>query len=73
MKTDILIIFSFFSGIKKYIVNVIIKLSGDSATMEKEKVYLSKLNIILVHVSKSKCLGLLMYHCFYHDIFVHKN
>ena len=39
-----------FSGIKKYIVGLIIKTSSDPETMEREKVYLSKLNMILVQV-----------------------
>ncbi|XP_018012773.1 exportin-1 [Hyalella azteca] len=39
-------------GIKKYIVNVIIKLSSNAESLEKEKVYLGKLNIILVHILK---------------------
>ena len=40
-----------FPGIKKYIVGLIIKTSSDPETMEREKVYLNKLNIILVQVS----------------------
>lgn len=39
-----------FSGIKKYIVGLIIKTSSDAATLEKEKTYLGKLNMILVQV-----------------------
>jgi hypothetical protein len=39
-----------FSGIKKYIVGLIIKTSSDAATLEAEKVYLNKLNMILVQV-----------------------
>ncbi|XP_022175202.1 exportin-1 [Myzus persicae] len=39
-------------GIKKYIVALIIKTSSDPATMEREKTYLNKLNIILVQVLK---------------------
>lgn len=39
-------------GIKKYIVGLIIKTSSDSDTMEREKVYLNKLNMILVQVLK---------------------
>lgn len=41
----------YFVGIKKYIVGLIIKTSSDSASLEKEKVYLGKLNMILVQVS----------------------
>lgn len=39
-------------GIKKYIVGLIIKTSADPETLEKEKVYLNKLNIILVQILK---------------------
>lgn len=39
------------SGIKKYIVGLIIKTSSDASTLEAEKVYLNKLNMILVQVS----------------------
>jgi len=42
--------FSFFSGIKKYIVGLIIKTSSEASTLEKEKTYLGKLNMILVQV-----------------------
>jgi len=35
-------------GIKKYIVGLIIKTSSDAKLMECEKVYLGKLNMILV-------------------------
>ena len=38
------------SGIKKYIVGLIIKTSSDAALLEKEKVYVGKLNMILVQV-----------------------
>jgi len=36
------------TGIKKYIVGLIIKTSSDASLMEREKVYLGKLNVILV-------------------------
>lgn len=39
-----------FSGIKKYIVGLIIKTSSEAESLEKEKVYLGKLNMILVQV-----------------------
>jgi hypothetical protein len=39
-----------FSGIKKYIVGLIIKTSSDPDIMEREKMYLNKLNMILVQV-----------------------
>ncbi|KAK7791784.1 hypothetical protein R5R35_002617 [Gryllus longicercus] len=39
-------------GIKKYIVGLIIKTSSDPVVMEREKVYLGKLNMILVQVLK---------------------
>jgi hypothetical protein len=41
---------SVYSGIKKYIVGLIIKTSSDAAMLEKEKVYVGKLNMILVQV-----------------------
>ncbi|CAH0775387.1 unnamed protein product [Bemisia tabaci] len=39
-------------GIKKYIVELIIKTSSDPETMESKKMYLNKLNMILVQVLK---------------------
>lgn len=39
-------------GIKKFIVGLIIKTSTDAATMEASKVYLNKLNMILVQILK---------------------
>lgn len=39
-------------GIKKYIVGLIIKTSSSPETMEREKMYLNKLNMILVQVLK---------------------
>ncbi|CAH1792053.1 unnamed protein product [Owenia fusiformis] len=39
-------------GIKKYIVGLIIKTSSDADVLEKEKVYLGKLNMILVQILK---------------------
>lgn len=39
-------------GIKKYIVQLIIKTSSDPETIEKERVYLNKLNMILVQILK---------------------
>ncbi|GAB6021702.1 Exportin-1 [Chamberlinius hualienensis] len=39
-------------GIKKYIVGLIIKTSSDPETLEREKVYLNKLNMILVQILK---------------------
>ncbi|XP_003705025.1 exportin-1 emb [Megachile rotundata] len=39
-------------GIKKYIVGLIIKTSSDPETMEASKVYLNKLNMILIQVLK---------------------
>ncbi|KAJ3088258.1 Karyopherin transporter [Quaeritorhiza haematococci] len=39
-------------GIKTYIVGVIIKTSSDDASLEKEKTYLGKLNIVLVQILK---------------------
>jgi len=40
-------------GIKNYIVNLIIKLSSDEATLRSEKLYLRKLNQVLVQVCSS--------------------
>ena len=37
-------------GIKKYIVGLIIKTSSDPESLDKEKTYLSKLNMVLVQV-----------------------
>lgn len=37
-------------AIKKYIVGLIIKNSSDPATLEREKVYVNKLNVILTQV-----------------------
>ena len=45
--------FFIVSGIKKYIVGLIIKTSSEATTLEKEKVYLGKLNMILVQVCES--------------------
>lgn len=39
-------------GIKKYVVGLIIKTSSDAAMMEENRVYLNKLNIILVEILK---------------------
>ncbi|XP_046372994.1 exportin-1-like [Haliotis cracherodii] len=39
-------------GIKKYIVGLIIKTSSESSSLEREKVYLGKLNMILVQILK---------------------
>lgn len=39
-------------GIKKYIVGLIIKTSSDPESLEKERVYLNKLNMILVQILK---------------------
>lgn len=56
---NVLLLWTFFMffffflliGIKKYIVNVIIKLSSTPESLDREKVYLNKLNMILVQVS----------------------
>lgn len=47
----------FLTGIKKYIVGLIIKTSSDGSLLEREKVYLGKLNMILVQVNTG-CLSL---------------
>ena len=41
-------------GIQKYIVALIIKISSDQEEMEKHKVYLTKLNVILVQIVKQE-------------------
>lgn len=46
----LLTIWLLYLGIKKYIVGLIIKTSSDAALLEKEKVYVGKLNMILVQV-----------------------
>ena len=40
-------------AIKKYIVGLIIKKSSEAAVLEREKVYVNKLNLILIQVSIS--------------------
>jgi len=40
----------YLAGIKKYIVGLIIRTSSDASALEREKVYLGKLNMILVQV-----------------------
>ena len=55
-------------GIRKYIVSLIIKTSSDTSLVEAEKVYLGKLNMILVQVSfpalYSHSFVLVNTHCF---------
>ena len=41
-----------YTGIKKYIVGLIIRTSSDASALEREKVYLGKLNMILVQVQR---------------------
>jgi hypothetical protein len=41
-------------GIKNYLSNLIIKISSDEVTLRREKVYLNKLNIILVQVCHNR-------------------
>ncbi|CAG6018008.1 unnamed protein product [Menidia menidia] len=41
-------------GIKKYVVGLIIKTSSDASNVEKEKVYIGKLNMILVQILKQE-------------------
>ncbi|GAA6084735.1 exportin-1 [Tachysurus ichikawai] len=41
-------------GIKKYVVGLIIKTSSDASVVEKEGVYLAKLNMILVQILKQE-------------------
>ena len=49
-------------GIKKYIVGLIIKTSSDVALLEREKVYLGKLNMILVQACSCCCHTLTLCH-----------
>ena len=42
------------SGIRNFIVGVIVKSSGDEATLRKEKSYVNKLNLILVQILKQE-------------------
>ncbi|KAG8123036.1 hypothetical protein E2320_018422, partial [Naja naja] len=42
------------TGIKKYVVGLIIKTSSDPSCVEKEKVYIGKLNMILVQILKQE-------------------
>ena len=55
-------------GIKKYIVGLIIKTSSDPETLEKEKTYLNKLNMILVQVKKQR-VGCFMGKITFHGLF----
>jgi len=41
-------------GIKTYIVNLIIKLSSDYTTLQREKLFLSKLDMVLVQIIKQE-------------------
>uniref|UniRef100_A0A672NQM4 Exportin-1 n=1 Tax=Sinocyclocheilus grahami TaxID=75366 RepID=A0A672NQM4_SINGR len=45
---------SLSTGIKKYVVGLIIKTSSDSNSVEKEGVYIAKLNMILVQILKQE-------------------
>ena len=47
-------------GIKKYIVGLIIKTSSDPQSLEKEKTYLNKLNMILVQVRDGRPFFIVM-------------
>ncbi|OXB64614.1 UNVERIFIED_CONTAM: hypothetical protein H355_001564, partial [Colinus virginianus] len=48
-------IFLYFSaGIKKYVAGLIIKTLSDPTCVEKEKVYLGKVNVILVQILKQE-------------------
>lgn len=42
------------SGIRNFIVGVIVKTSSDEATLRKEKSYVNKLNLILVQILKQE-------------------
>lgn len=43
-----------FSGIKNFIVGIVIKTSSDETQMTRDKTYLNKLNLILVQVRLHK-------------------
>lgn len=66
------VIVFFLTGIKKYIVNVIIKLSSTPESLDREKVYLNKLNMILVQVSVDLILVSPEYIQKLLSIFIHK-
>lgn len=40
-----------YLAIRNFIVNVIVKVSSDEATLKKERTYINKLNMVLVQVS----------------------
>lgn len=40
-----------YIAIRNFIVNVIVKVSSDEATLKKERTYINKLNMVLVQVS----------------------
>lgn len=42
------------SGIRNFVVQVIVKTSSDDATMRREKSFLNKLNLILVQILKQE-------------------
>lgn len=42
------------SGIRNFIVGVIVKTSSDEVTLRKEKAYVNKLNLILVQILKQE-------------------
>lgn len=56
-----IIIACVLTGIKKYIVGLIIKTSSEASSLEKEKTYLGKLNMILVQVSNFNCFNNMQY------------
>lgn len=42
------------SGIRNFVVQIIVKTSSDDATMRREKSFLNKLNLILVQILKQE-------------------
>ena len=44
------------SGIRDYIVSLIIKIASDENAFLSQKVYLNKLNLVLVQVRRQNCL-----------------
>lgn len=50
-------------GIKNYLSNLIIKISSDEASLRREKVFLNKLNILLVQVGAASAIPAISLTC----------
>ena len=48
-------------GIKNYLSNLIIKISSDEASLRREKVFLNKLNILLVQVGPTTAIPAIIF------------